>query len=92
VPTSLLGPVAEALANAGMPFGTASRQGLDEQVTVVPVGLVKGLELDATVVVEPALIVEEEAQGLRALYVALTRATRRLTLVHARALPECLRE
>ena len=49
---------------------------------MVPVGLVKGLELDATVVVEPARIVDEEAQGVRALYVALTRATKRLTVVH----------
>jgi ATP-dependent exoDNAse (exonuclease V) beta subunit len=41
-------------------------------------------------VVEPAAIVEEEAQGLRALYVALTRATKRLTVVHAAPLPDCL--
>jgi DNA helicase IV len=64
--------------------------GLDHQITVVPVGLVKGLELDATVVVEPARIVAEERQGLRALYVALTRATKRLALVHAEPLPEAL--
>ena len=32
-------------------------------------------------------IVEEEQQGLRALYVALTRSTRRLTIVHAEPLP-----
>ena len=56
---------------------------------MVPVGLVKGLELDATVVVEPAAIVDEEAQGLRALYVALTRATKRLAIVHARPLHTC---
>ena len=57
------------------------------QITVVPVSLVKGLELDATVVVEPAAILDEEAQGARALYVALTRATKRLVLVHERPLP-----
>ena len=44
----------------------------------MPVGLVKGLEVDASVVVEPAGIVAEEAQGHRALYVALTRSTKRL--------------
>jgi DNA helicase IV len=53
----------------------------------VPVRLVKGLELDSVVVVEPARIVADEAQGLRALYVALTRSTRRLTVVHAEPLP-----
>jgi DNA helicase IV len=67
-------------------------EGLDETITVVPVGLVKGLELDAVVVVEPARMVGEEHQGLRALYVALTRATRRLSIVHADPLPEMLRD
>ena len=42
-------------------------------------------------VVEPAAIVEHETQGMRALYVALTRATKRLAVVHARELPEPLR-
>ena len=73
-------------------FGRAVRNGFANQITLVPVSLVKGLELDATVVVEPAAIVAEEAQGLRALYVALTRSTKRLALVHARPLPDCLRE
>jgi superfamily I DNA/RNA helicase len=54
--------------------------------------MVKGLEVDASVVVEPAAIVDEEAQGLRALYVALTRATKRLAIVHERPLPAFLLE
>ena len=69
---------------AGLEFGVAPRSGLDLQVTLVPVSLVKGLEVDASVVVEPAGIVDEEAQGMRALYVGLTRATKRLCVVHAR--------
>jgi DNA helicase IV len=92
VPSSLLDPVSDAFAAAGVDFGRATRHGLDAQITVVPVGLVKGLELDASVVVEPASMVDEEAQGLRALYVALTRATKRLAVVHARDLPEALLE
>jgi DNA helicase IV len=49
----------------------------------------KGLEFDHVVVVEPAAIVEEavDGQGLRELYVALTRPTRTLVVVHARPLP-----
>jgi DNA helicase IV len=82
---------AAALAAAGLEFGRAARNGLESRVTLVPVSLVKGLELDAAVVVEPAAIVEEEAQGMRALYVALTRATKRLAVVHARPLPLPLR-
>ncbi len=89
-PTSLVDDIGAAFERAGVDFGHATRHGLDEQVTVVPVGLVKGLELDACVVVEPAAIVAEEAQGLRALYVALTRATKRLAVVHARPLPDPL--
>jgi DNA helicase IV len=92
VSSSLVDVVSDALTNAGLEFGTASRNGLDERITIVPIGLSKGLELDATVVVEPAAIVDEEAQGMRALYVALTRSTKRLALVHARPLPDCLHE
>jgi DNA helicase IV len=89
-PGSMVGGVSAALDQAGIAHGLALQQGLDHQVTVVPVGVVKGLELDATVVVEPASIVDEEPQGLRALYVALTRATKILTVVHARPLPDVL--
>jgi DNA helicase IV len=80
------------LAAAGVDHARAGRAALDTPVTLVPVGLVKGLELDATIVVEPSRIADEEAQGLRALYVALTRATKRLAVVHAGSLPEALRE
>jgi DNA helicase IV len=51
---------------------------------------VKGLELDGVVVVEPAAIVAAQDQGLRALYVALTRSTQRLTVVHHRELPAAM--
>jgi DNA helicase IV len=50
----------------------------------------KGLEFDHVVVVEPALISGHE-QGLRELYVALTRATKTLVVLHARPLPPELR-
>ncbi len=84
--------IASTLEARGLAVGRAARQALEAQVTVVPVGLVKGLELDAVVVVEPARIVAEEHQGLRALYVALTRATKRLVIVHAEPLPDALSE
>ena len=50
----------------------------------------KGLEFDHVVVVEPAAIAEDGEQGLRELYVALTRPTKTLVVVHARPLPEGL--
>jgi DNA helicase IV len=90
-PQTLVDDVAAALDRAGIEYGRAARNGLAERVTLVPVSLVKGLELDAAVVVEPAAIVAEEAQGMRALYVALTRATKRLAVVHSEPLPDALR-
>ena len=52
----------------------------------------KGLEFDRVVIAEPAAIVAEAGgvDGLRQLYVALTRATKTLVLVHAEPLPELL--
>jgi DNA helicase IV len=91
VPDSLVGPVGRALDVRGVDHGDARRTGIDAQVNLVPVRLVKGIELDSVVVVEPARIVAEEPQGLRSLYVALTRATRRLAVVHADPLPDMLR-
>ncbi|WP_374209755.1 AAA family ATPase [Glycomyces sp. TRM65418] len=66
-----------------------------ERVELVAASLAKGLEYDHVVVVEPAEIVEAPATGggtfdgvgLRHLYVALTRAVSRLTVVHAQDLP-----
>jgi DNA helicase IV len=89
-PDSMVEQVSQALEAAGIDHGRATRTGLEMGVTVVPVSVVKGLELDGVVVVEPAGIVAEEQQGLRALYVALTRSTRRLTIVHAAELPEAM--
>jgi DNA helicase IV len=59
-------------------------------VPLLPPHQAKGLEFDHVVVVEPALIAGH-VQGLRELYVALTRPTRTLVVVHARPLPEELR-
>jgi DNA helicase IV len=62
-----------------------------ERVTLVPATLAKGLEYDHVVVVEPAVIVAGEPsrwQGLRRLYVVLTRAVSGLTVVHTDPLPE----
>ena len=47
----------------------------------------KGLEFDTVVLVEPSAIVAESARGLNDLYVALTRATQRLHVVHRTDLP-----
>ena len=61
------------------------------RLTLVPVTLAKGLEFDHVIVVEPAAIARAEARGLQRLYVALTRAVSRLTILHAEPLPALLR-
>jgi hypothetical protein len=60
-------------------------------LTLVPVTLAKGLEFDHVIVVEPARIAAAETRGLQRLYVALTRAVSRLTVLHAEPLPGPLR-
>ncbi|HVE95316.1 MAG TPA: AAA family ATPase [Acidimicrobiales bacterium] len=87
--------VAKAIAAAGLDAGSAETDGLDHAVTLVAPAAVRGLEFDAVVVIEPASIVAEGAdrrRGLRLLYVALTRPTRHLSVVHAGPLPEELTE
>jgi superfamily I DNA/RNA helicase len=58
----------------------------DDGIPLLSPRRAKGLEFDHVVVVEPALIAAGET-GLRELYVALTRPTRTLVVVHARPLP-----
>jgi DNA helicase IV len=87
---SMREPLAAALQGAGLDFGDARHRGLAAPVTLVDVGLVKGLEFDEVIVVSPARLVAEAAQGLRSLYVALTRATRRLVVVHGEDLPPAM--
>jgi DNA helicase IV len=68
----------------------ATRSLFDDAVPLLTPREAKGLEFDHVVVVEPALIAAD-IQGLRQLYVALTRPTRTLVVVHARDLPAGLR-
>ena len=95
-PAQHIDEIAALLEDAGVDFGratAASRNAtgaLHPRVTLAPVRLCKGLETDGVVVVEPAAIVDEEPQGLRALYVALTRATKRVAVVWNRPMPEPL--
>lgn len=61
-------------------------KGLENLVVLTPAEA-KGLEFDHVVVVEPAGIVAGDSVGLSHLYVALTRCTQSLTIVHALPLP-----
>jgi DNA helicase IV len=89
-PDTLLPVVGDALDSSPHQLDPSGLQ--SDGVTLLPVRSAKGLEFDGVVVVEPARVVSESAQGLRALFVALTRSTRALTVVHHEALPECMSE
>ncbi len=81
------------LTRAGLPHGVLDGETETETqaLIVVPVTLAKGLEFDQVIVVEPARIAAGEARGANRLYVALTRAVSRLTVLHAEPLPAALR-
>jgi DNA helicase IV len=63
---------------------------VDAPVSVLSVAQAKGLEFDGVVLVDPAGILAESRRGLNNLYVALTRTTRRLCIVHWGELPAVL--
>ena len=54
---------------------------LSDRVVVIDPMSTKGLEYDATVIVDPDEITAESPGGVRVLYVALTRAAHRMTVV-----------
>ncbi|MFE1951990.1 HelD family protein [Streptomyces sp. NPDC059524] len=61
-------------------------------VSVIGAGQAKGMEYDHVIVVEPTAIAEHEDAGLRRLYIALTRSTQTLTVLHTTKLPAALTE
>jgi DNA helicase IV len=62
-------------------------QALDAPVAVLTAQQAKGLEFDVVVVAEPGQILTGSARGNHDLYVALTRPTKALVVVHAGSLP-----
>lgn len=88
VPVGAHDELAQVVA-AALPPGvvTADSDALGSPVSVLTVAGAKGLEFDGVVLVEPGAILAESARGLNDLYVALTRPTQRLHVVHALPLP-----
>jgi DNA helicase IV len=88
-PATLVGD-ARAAAEADAVTAQGGAELLDGPVSVLTLPEAKGLEFDSVILLEPAGIVDEATDGLAALYVALTRTTSRLAIVHARPLPPSL--
>ena len=92
-PAALLPGVSGALAAVGLPVVDARdmrKGGLSEPLVLLAADAANGLEFDSVVVVEPGVIAGETSRGLRTLYVALTRPTQRLTVIHLSPPPAAL--
>jgi DNA helicase IV len=87
VPPSRLAEVSAAVAAALPGTSVDARADLTAGPVVLPPEAAKGLEFDAVLVVDPVRIVDEGVRGWSDLYVALTRATRSLAVVHPGDLP-----
>lgn len=61
-----------------------------DSVSVLTVHDAKGLEFDSVLIVEPQELLDESPRGINDIYVALTRATQRLGVIHHRQLPDAL--
>ncbi len=90
VPATRLAQLGEAV-RAVLP-GTAlgADPDLTSPVVVLTVPQVKGLEFDFVLIVDPAGLLAESPRGLNDLYVALTRATQQVGVVHTGPLPDVL--
>jgi hypothetical protein len=69
---------------------TGGTSALDSPAVLMTAAQAKGLEFDAVLVVEPAEMLAAHNRGVNDLYVALTRATKSLGVIHSRDLPEML--
>jgi DNA helicase IV len=65
-------------------------EALDSPVALLTVAQAKGLEFDRVVLADPAGILAQSPVGGHDLYVAITRATHRLTVIHDNDLPPIL--
>ena len=90
VPAALADGVGAAV-RAALP-GTAlgADPDLTSPVVVLTVRQAKGLEFDCVLIADPAAILAESPRGLNDLYVALTRATQQVGVVHPGRLPDVL--
>lgn len=83
-PEALHDDVVGQLKRQGVSFADTAEGKLGTSINLVSPAGSKGLEFDAAIVVEPKLIAghDPDPVGFRTLYVALTRTTRYLTIVH----------
>jgi DNA helicase IV len=87
VPAGALADLGTAVAAAFPGTALGDQPDLESRVAVLTVAQARGLEFDSVIVVDPAAILAESPRGRSDLYVALTRATQRLGVIHPGPLP-----
>ncbi|MBE1579325.1 RNA polymerase recycling motor ATPase HelR [Amycolatopsis roodepoortensis] len=87
---SLAGAIEEFVKDEAGREGTSVVIGPPGVPGTVPASETKGLEFDAVLVVDPERILTHGPRGAAELYVALTRATQRLGVLHEAPLPPAL--
>ena len=87
-PDALIAALAEAVPDA---VPGDEPESLDSMAAILTVSQAKGLEFDRVIVADPAGILTQSENGGHDLYVAITRATHRLTVVYQGDLPASLR-
>jgi hypothetical protein len=90
VPAGLEESLGRELTAAIPEAAVGEQPDLLNQIVLLTVRQAKGLEFDSVIVVEPDRIVAESPRGLSDLYVAVTRATRGLGVLHTADLPKVL--
>lgn len=81
-PDGARGHVEESFKAHGISWQDADKGGLGAAINLVSPVASKGLEFDAVIVIDPQQIIDTGPEGLRMLYVALTRTTKFLHLVY----------
>jgi DNA helicase IV len=90
VPATRLDELTQAVATAVPDVVLDPEPALDRPVVVLSVKQAKGLEFDSVLVADPARILADSPNGLNDLYVAITRATQHLGVIHPGNLPQVL--
>jgi DNA helicase IV len=90
VPAARLDELGKAISAAVPDAALGEQPELERPVVVLTVGQAKGLEFDSVLIGDPAGILAESPRGRSDLYVALTRTTQELGVVHADEIPAVL--
>jgi DNA helicase IV len=90
VPASRLEELTKAVATSVPDVVLDEDPVLERPVVVLSVQQARGLEFDSVLVADPQRILAGSPSGLNDLYVALTRPTQRLGVIHEGALPPVL--